>query len=75
MTVLGMFFSRFVNGVAQRHGEVARAMFPRYRIDAITNGVHVPTWVAPSTALALRPAPAPTGARTTRCSATRRASR
>jgi len=51
MTVLGMFFSRFINGVAQRHGEVARAMFPRYRIDAITNGVHVPTWVAPSTAL------------------------
>ncbi|HXR54761.1 MAG TPA: alpha-glucan family phosphorylase, partial [Acidimicrobiales bacterium] len=36
MTVLGMFFSRFINGVAQRHGEVARAMFPRYRIDAIT---------------------------------------
>ena len=50
MTVLGMFFSRFVNGVAQRHGEVAQAMFPEYRIDAITNGVHVPTWVAPSTA-------------------------
>jgi len=50
MTILGMFFSRFVNGVAQRHGEVARAMFPRYRIDSITNGVHVPTWVAPSTA-------------------------
>ncbi|MGP0108842.1 MAG: alpha-glucan family phosphorylase [Acidimicrobiales bacterium] len=51
MTVLGMFFSRFINAVAQRHGEVARAMFPRYRIEAITNGVHVPTWVAPSTAL------------------------
>ena len=51
MTVLGMYFSRFINGVAQRHGEVARAMFPRYRIDAITNGVHVSTWVAPSTAL------------------------
>ncbi len=50
MTVLGMFFSRFVNGVAQRHAEVAQAMFPQYRIDAITNGVHVPTWVAPSTA-------------------------
>jgi starch phosphorylase len=50
MTVLGMFFSRFVNGVAQRHGEVSRAMFPGYRIDAITNGVHVPTWAAPSTA-------------------------
>jgi glycogen phosphorylase len=51
MTVLGMYFSRFINGVSQRHGEVARAMFARYRIDAITNGVHVPTWVAPSTAL------------------------
>jgi starch phosphorylase len=50
MTLLGMFFSRFINGVAQRHGEVSRAMFPKYRIDAITNGVHVPTWVAPSTA-------------------------
>jgi len=50
MTVLGMFFSHFVNGVAQRHGEVAQAMFPEYRIDAITNGVHVPTWVAPSAA-------------------------
>jgi starch phosphorylase len=24
-------------------------MFPEYRIDAITNGVHVPTWAAPST--------------------------
>jgi len=50
MTVLGMFFSGFINGVALRHGEVSRAMFPKYRIDAITNGVHVPTWVAPSTA-------------------------
>ena len=50
MTVLGMYFSSFVNGVAQRHGEVSRAMFPQYRIDAITNGVHVPTWVAPSSA-------------------------
>ncbi len=50
MTLLGMFFSRFINGVAQRHGEVSGAMFPKYRIDAITNGVHVPTWVAPSTA-------------------------
>jgi starch phosphorylase len=50
MTVLGMFFSGFINGVAQRHAEVSRAMFPRYRIEAVTNGVHVPTWAAPSTA-------------------------
>ncbi len=50
MTVLGMFFAGFINGVAQRHGAVSQAMFPQYEIDAITNGVHVPTWVAPSTA-------------------------
>ncbi|MGA3353373.1 MAG: alpha-glucan family phosphorylase [Acidimicrobiales bacterium] len=49
MTVLGMFFSGFVNAVAQRHREVSQAMFPLYRMHAVTNGVHVGTWVAPST--------------------------
>jgi len=41
-------FSRFVNGVAMQHGKVSRQMFPEYRIDAITNGVHAGTWTAPS---------------------------
>ncbi len=50
MTLLGMFFSRFINGVSQRHGEVSQAMFPEYRVEAITNGVDVSTWAAPSTA-------------------------
>jgi starch phosphorylase len=50
MTVLGMFFSGFINAVSQRHGEVARSMFPHHQIEAITNGVHVPTWVGPSAA-------------------------
>jgi starch phosphorylase len=36
--------SRFANAVSQRHGEVARKMFPEFHIDAITNGVHGPTW-------------------------------
>jgi len=49
MTQLGMFFSGFINAVAQRHGDVSRAMFPTFRIEAITNGVHAPTWVGPST--------------------------
>jgi glycogen phosphorylase len=53
MTLLGMFFCGFINGVAQRHGEVSRAMFPDFAVEAITNGVHVPTWVAPSTASVL----------------------
>src|SRR5678816_283015 len=47
MTALALRYSRYVNGVAMRHGEVAARMFPRYPIDAITNGVHAVTWTAP----------------------------
>ncbi len=45
MTRLALFFSHYVNGVAKKHGEVSRIMFPGYSIDSITNGVHSPTWV------------------------------
>jgi len=48
MTCLALSLSRYVNGVARKHGEVSRAMFPDYTIDAITNGVHVPSWTARS---------------------------
>ena len=44
MTELALFFSRYINGVAMRHGEVSRSMFPSYPINAITNGVHATTW-------------------------------
>jgi len=46
MTRLGLFFSHYVNGVAKKHGEVSRMMFPGYSIDSITNGVHSTTWVS-----------------------------
>jgi len=46
MTRLALFFSSYVNGVAKKHGEVSRMMFPGYSIDSITNGVHTPTWVS-----------------------------
>ncbi|WP_263356122.1 alpha-glucan family phosphorylase [Acidicapsa ligni] len=46
MTYVALHFSRYVNGVALQHGNVSRAMFPEYQIDAITNGVHAPTWVS-----------------------------
>jgi starch phosphorylase len=46
MTRLALFFSHYVNGVAKKHGEVSRMMFPGYSIDSITNGVHTPTWVS-----------------------------
>ncbi|MDH7516770.1 MAG: alpha-glucan family phosphorylase [Candidatus Thermoplasmatota archaeon] len=46
MTRLALFFSHYVNGVAKKHGEVSRMMFPGYAIESITNGVHTPTWVS-----------------------------
>lgn len=46
MTHLALHFSRYINGVAMRHGEVSRGMFPRYPISAITNGVHAATWTS-----------------------------
>jgi starch phosphorylase len=44
MTYLALRGTRYANAVAMRHGEVARAMFPGFRIEAITNGVHGATW-------------------------------
>jgi starch phosphorylase len=48
MTYLALRFSGYVNGVAMRHGEVSRGMFPNYAISAITNGVHALTWTCPA---------------------------
>jgi len=56
MTVLGLKLSRRANAVSALHGQVSRTMwqglFPDKPEDAIpighiTNGVHVPTWLAP----------------------------
>lgn len=48
MTRLALNLSGWVNGVARRHAETTRHLFPGYRIQAITNGVHVPTWTHPA---------------------------
>ncbi|MFZ2209173.1 MAG: alpha-glucan family phosphorylase [Porticoccaceae bacterium] len=48
MTRLALNLSEYMNGVAQRHAEVSRRMFPGYRVHAVTNGVHPHTWTAPS---------------------------
>lgn len=48
MTLLGLNLSRYVNGVAMRHEEVSREMFPGYPIHHITNGVHSWTWTCES---------------------------
>jgi starch phosphorylase len=47
LTHLALTVSDYVNGVAKKHGEVSRNMFPEQRIDAITNGVHAATWMSP----------------------------
>jgi len=56
MTVLGLKLSQRANAVSALHGEVSRAMwtslYPGKPEEAvpirhITNGVHVPTWLAP----------------------------
>ncbi|NWF76932.1 MAG: alpha-glucan family phosphorylase [Nitrospirae bacterium] len=48
MTRLGLNLSEFINGVAKKHSEVSRNMFPGYEITAITNGVHTYTWTCDS---------------------------
>lgn len=48
MTRLALNGSHYVNGVAKRHAEVSREMFPDYQIEAVTNGIHTATWVSPS---------------------------
>jgi glycogen phosphorylase len=56
MTVLGLKLSRRANAVSALHGEVSRGMWEGLRrgrteeaihIGHITNGVHVPSWLAP----------------------------
>ncbi len=46
MTGLALNFSRYVNGVARKHGEISRLMYAGYEIESITNGVHAATWVS-----------------------------
>ncbi len=58
MTPLALRMSRSANGVSEKHGEVSRQlwlkMFPEKSnaadvpITHITNGVHAPTWIAPT---------------------------
>jgi starch phosphorylase len=47
MTRLALNLSEHINGVAQRHAETSRRLFPGYQIRAITNGVHPYTWASP----------------------------
>jgi glycogen phosphorylase len=57
LTVLGIRASRATNGVSRAHGQVSRLMwhhlFPGRGVEDVpirhvTNGVHLPTWMAPA---------------------------
>ncbi|MBC8316952.1 MAG: alpha-glucan family phosphorylase [Desulfobulbaceae bacterium] len=56
MTAFALRLAGYKNGVSQKHGEVANRMWHNLwsdksaedgPIEAITNGVHVPTWIEP----------------------------
>jgi glycogen phosphorylase len=46
LTRLALRLSGWVNGVAERHAQTSRSLFPGYEVHAITNGVHALTWTA-----------------------------
>ena len=46
MNQLAAAMSSWVNGVAERHAETARSLYPGRRLRAVTNGVHATTWTA-----------------------------
>ncbi len=48
MTGLALRCSRYINGVAMKHGELSQSMYPGYPVHSITNGVHATTWAAHS---------------------------
>ena len=62
MTALSLNLSARTNAVSKKHGEVTAAMWPEYisangtnskpttALRSITNGVHIPTWLAPEMA-------------------------
>ncbi|HVS20171.1 MAG TPA: alpha-glucan family phosphorylase, partial [Planctomycetota bacterium] len=56
MTLLALHFAGFVNGVSQMHGEVSRELLATFwpgllraevPVQAVTNGVHLASWVHP----------------------------
>lgn len=52
LTHLALGLCGWVNGVAERHAQTSRVLYPGYDVHAITNGVHAASWTsAPFAAL------------------------
>ena len=48
MTKLALNMSGYINAVSKRHRQILEKMFPGYKINAITNGVHSYRWTHPA---------------------------
>jgi starch phosphorylase len=46
-SIFAMNLSNYINGVTKRHGQISSALYPGYKIHAVTNGVHSYTWTSP----------------------------
>ncbi|WP_255334476.1 alpha-glucan family phosphorylase [Methanosarcina sp. KYL-1] len=47
LSLFALNLSNYVNGVTKRHSHISQEIFPGYKIQAITNGVHSYTWTSP----------------------------
>jgi starch phosphorylase len=46
-SLFALNLSNYVNGVTKRHSRTSCELFPGYKIQAVTNGVHSYTWTSP----------------------------
>jgi starch phosphorylase len=46
-SLFALNLSNYVNGVTKRHSRISCELFPGYKIQAVTNGVHSYTWTSP----------------------------
>lgn len=47
-TILALNLSNYANSVSKKHQQVTQRMFPNYKINNVTNGVHSLTWASES---------------------------
>lgn len=48
MTTLALNYAAKANTVSRLHLQIAKTVWPQYHFHAITNGVHMPSWIAPN---------------------------
>ncbi|OGX39152.1 MAG: hypothetical protein A3G91_01430 [Omnitrophica WOR_2 bacterium RIFCSPLOWO2_12_FULL_50_9] len=50
LTLMCLNTCQRVNAVSKKHGEITRLQFPHFasKVRAITNGIHIPTWISES---------------------------